>query len=155
MAFLFEVSGIRLEVREDNDMFTMMGAPDFLPSAMVDRPEKHGCSVDGAVFITKAFMRLPEYFRRIALTHEAGHVACGHLNYAPEHTNEIIVDTRIEAEADRWAANIVGESAYDLMFDALSYETLKVIGEQGGNVVAAKPVLEEQIAERKAAYKAI
>lgn len=156
MAFLFEVSGVRLEVREDNDIFTAMGIPAFLPSAMVDEPSKHGVTADGAVFVTSAFMRLPKYFRDIALTHEAGHVSLGHLSMiTDDQRGEVIVDDQIEAEADRFAADIVGESAYDFMLDAVAYESLKAIREAGGNVTAAKPILDAEIEKRKTNYKTI
>ena len=156
MAFLFEISGIRLNVQVDNDKFTMMGVPDFLPSAMVDIPSKHGITdADGACFVTEAFMKLPEYIRNIALTHECGHVAMGHLDRPESQGDELVINDRLEAEADRWAAAIHGESAFDLMMFTLSHETLKAVMAKGVDGSKVRPVFEAEIEKRISNYKSI
>ena len=158
MSFLFEVSGIRLNVEVNDDAFTRVGVPAFLPSAMVDCPAKHGVKdVDGACFVTSAFMQLPEHFRNIALTHEAGHVAMGHLELEESAGNDLVINERFEAEADKWAADIVGQVAFDSMMDALTHETLKALkgANCGADLTKVKPILDAEIEKRKINYKSI
>ena len=158
MSFLFEVSGIRLNVEINNDAFDRIGVPSFLPSAMVDCPTKHGIKdADGACFVTSAFMQLPEFYRNIALTHEAGHVAMGHLELEEAAGNDLVINEKFEAEADNWAANIVGQAAFDSMMDALTHETLKALGAAncGADLTAVKPILDAEIEKRKSNYKSI
>ena len=102
-------------------------------------------------------MQLPEYIRNIALTHEAGHVAMGHLKLEAAAGNDVVINDKLEAEADKWAADVVGESAFDLMMDAMVYESLKALRaiNCGADLVAVKPILDAEIEKRKINYNSI
>lgn len=162
MEFTFEVRGINLFVEVDNDAFTCVGIPSVLPSAMVVDPSKYNrTGFSGHVFVTEAFMRLPEIFRRIALTHEAGHVACGHL-ILPEvkmaaAESSAVTSAQLEAEADHWAAGVVGHGMYDAMLDMFGHESLRVLSAMGvvADFRSAKGAIVAETAARKTNYKSL
>lgn len=158
MPFLFEISGIRLNVEVNDDAFTAAGIPAFFPSAMVDCPKKHGAvDVDGTCFVTAAFMKMPKYTRELILTHEAGHVAMGHLTLDLTATDDCVTCEKLEAEADRWAANQRGEAAFDVALDAVGHETLKILTGLKGTIKfeQARSMLEAEVEQRKINYKSI
>lgn len=135
MAYLFEISGVRLSVQTNPEMIESFGVPCWIPTAAVDCPIKHHIEdCDGVVFTSQAFAELPEYLRTYALAHEAGHVALGHLKLEECSTDEIIENEVLEAQADAWAAKLVGEDNYDHLIDEMTNATLKAITDNGGTL---------------------
>lgn len=101
---LFEVNGVSLTVTVSDQQMKTYGIYPFQPSAVVLET--------GEVFTTTAFTKLSSVTQYALLTHEAGHIACGHLKKYAGST-ELVIDPSIEAEADAWASAIVGETAFD------------------------------------------
>lgn len=107
----FEVNNIKLSVKEDNEFIAQYGIPKGLPCAVVSLSTMEG--FDGDVRVTSGFYRLSEESQRTMLTHEAGHVACGHLQQIPEGFEGLVDNSIMEAEADAWADSILGNGAFD------------------------------------------
>lgn len=110
--FTFIIKGITLNVIPDDGILENHGVPEWAPSAVVDA--KAG-EMTGTVRVTKGFLEMDKKFQEILLTHEAGHIACGH--FAEDHpTDKIVENDRLEAEADAWAIQELGYEQYASVF---------------------------------------
>lgn len=110
--FLFEVEGIRLHVVKDDETFLAFGVNGIQhPAAAVSKTQLDG--FNGHVIVTSAFFNLTEATQTALLTHEAGHVACGHLDLVEAQTENLLINAQLEAEADAWATVRVG-NAFDV-----------------------------------------
>lgn len=107
----FEVAGFKIGVVVDNAKLASYGIQSFIPSAIVDRTTIAG--IDGIVYTTTAFTELSDNTRRALLTHEVGHIACGHLELDSCEGDGLVINERIEAEADAWAVARVGIVTFD------------------------------------------
>lgn len=107
----FEVAGFKIGVIVDNDKLAAYGIHAFIPSAVVDRTVIAG--IDGIVYTTSAFTELSDNTRRALLTHEVGHIACGHLDLDICQDDGLVINDRLEAEADAWAVARVGMVTFD------------------------------------------
>lgn len=102
----FTVNGYTATVVNDNDAAMKFGIPSFIPCAFIDETDK------GAVInTTTGFYKLTKATQEIILTHEIGHLALGHLKNT--NPDEMTINARLEAEADLWACNVVGEEVFD------------------------------------------
>ena len=119
--FLFETSGLKIQVIEDNESMKSVGVPEFIPSAAVDNCNVEG--IDAVVIVTTAFFKLTKESQRVILFHEAGHVACGHLELEEAQTSDLVINDALEAEADAWAVRQTSVAA----FDAALYECGELI----------------------------
>lgn len=109
---VFEIEGIRLNVVEDNDTFLAFGVDGVQhPAAAVSKAQLDG--FNGHVIVTSAFFKLTAATQNALLTHEAGHVACGHLDLVEAQTENLLINSQLEAEADAWATVRVG-NAFDV-----------------------------------------
>lgn len=136
---IFEVNNIKLSVMEDNEFMAKHGTPRGIPSALLSLSKTP--EYDGVVRVTKAFFRLSEESQKAVLLHEAGHIACGHLNNLPEDFDGLVVNPDFEAEADVWADNILGEGAFDKFIEECRQVVIAKLGEH------ATPDLIEKINE--------
>lgn len=109
----FSIGDITLSFKVDNAKMESYGIPGWMPSVVVDKTTEAGFA--GAVTATSAFMKLSEEARNALLTHEAGHVACGHLELT--NTDELVINAQLEAEADDWACSQIGDAAFDWAMD--------------------------------------
>lgn len=82
-----------------NDMVTALGHRAALPLAFAVVPSKG----NRFIVVTRNFLKLPEWYQRGAMAHEAGHIALGHMGGAI--SNEIVTldDIQLEMEADAYA----------------------------------------------------
>lgn len=135
--FLFETSGLKIQVIEDNEKMKSMGVPEFIPAAAVDSTDI--ASLDGIVYVTSAFFNLSKESQQVILFHEAGHVACGHLKLDEAKTSDLVINDQLEAEADAWAVNQTSVAA----FDAALYECGKLIA----IAISADETVKQAIAE--------
>lgn len=107
----FEVAGFKIGVVVDDAKLATYGIHAFIPSAVVDRTVIAG--IDGIVYTTSAFNELSDNTRRALLTHEVGHIACGHLDLDICEGEGLVINDQIEAEADAWAVARVGMVTFD------------------------------------------
>lgn len=140
--FLFETSGLKIQVIEDNESMKSVGVPDFIPSAAVDSCNIEG--IDAIVIVTEAFFKLTKESQQVILFHEAGHVACGHLELDEAKTDDLVINEELEAEADAWAVNQIGVAA----FDAALYECGKLIADAVNADETVKAGINESLEKR-------
>lgn len=140
--FLFETSGLKIKVIEDNETMKSVGVPEFIPSAAVDGSNVDG--IDAVVIVTEAFFKLSKESQQAILFHEAGHVACGHLKLDEAKTSDLVINDQLEAEADAWAVNQTSVAA----FDAALYECGRAIAAAISADEVVKQSLNESIERR-------
>ena len=121
----FTANGFTAQVITDDDAFSKYDVPGCVPAAMLDK--KPG-DLSPVIFITTGFAELSSPTRNAILTHEIGHIACGHLDQFGG-SEELIDNADIEAQADAWAACIVGGEAIDLALEETLTRTIAIIGE--------------------------
>ena len=138
----FEVAGFKIGVIVDNDKLASYGIQAFIPSAVVDRTDIAG--IDGIVYTTTAFTELSENTRRALLTHEVGHIACGHLELDICEGDGLVVNETIEAEADAWAVTHVGMA----MFDRAVVECGNILATTLNADAATKAVIKDAVDKR-------
>lgn len=144
----FNIAGVSLLIIADDGVLSGYGVPEWMPAACVDT-----CSdscFDGEVRVTPGFLTLSKEHQNALLTHEAAHVACGHLIAHPQK-GEVVVDERLEAEADAWAIARVGyETFKDACYGICSVITSKM-GNQYSHLVRGE--VEDRLAKATAFAK--
>lgn len=107
---LFTTGGYTVDVRCDEQHFEKFGIPGWIPAAVIDRPSQDGGHP--IVSVTPGFFDLSLVGQIGILTHEVGHFVSGHLDW--EYTeNELVINPIMEAQADAWACEVLGEDAFD------------------------------------------
>ena len=140
--FLFETSGLTIQVIEDNTKMGSLGVPEYIPSAAVDSTDIKG--IDAVVYVTSAFFKLTLPSQQVILFHEAGHVACGHLELDEAKTSDLVINDDLEAEADTWAVTKSSIAA----FDAALYECGEIIAVAINADEVTKRAIEESLEKR-------
>ena len=133
----FTVNGFSASVIQDNEMALKFGIPSIIPSCFIDK-----INGDVVIITTSGFNVLSDKTQQVILTHELGHLALGHLEITPA---EIMTNNDLlEAEADRWAMEIVGVDA----LDKAVYETAAVTLDQLAiNGVELTPAIRSEMRE--------
>lgn len=136
------INGITVTVQTSDSAFQKYGVPAEVPAAMVEVTADFPHPV---VYTTTGFATLSDVSQAAVLAHEAGHVACGHL----ETHNEpgVLYDVpELEAQADAWASKVVGVSE----FDRALAETVAIIKRHLGKSLtpAVEDIIDQQILGR-------
>ena len=142
----FEVAGFKIGVIVDNAKLAAYGIQAFIPSAIVDRTVIAG--IDGIVYTTTAFTELSENTRRALLTHEVGHVACGHLDLDICQDDGLVINDRLEAEADAWAVARVGMAMFDRAVVECGNALITTLKADAATVTIIKNAVDKRIANR-------
>lgn len=140
----FTVNDIKLTVKEDNEFLKQYGLPKAFPCALVCLTTKPG--FDGQVYVSSAFFNLTEESQQTLLTHEAGHVACKHLEI---ECDGLLIDDNIEAEADAWADSVLGEGAFDKFIDEQEHYLINHLKEKGKLTQEVEDAIKADCAKRK------
>lgn len=142
----FEVAGFKIGVIVDNAKLAAYGIQSFIPSAVVDRTTIAG--IDGIVYTTSAFNELSDNTRRALLTHEVGHVACGHLDLDICEGEGLVINDRLEAEADAWAVARVGMSMFDRAVVECGNALITTLNADTATKAIIKDAVDKRIANR-------
>ena len=142
----FEVAGFKIGVVVDNAKLASYGIQSFIPSAIVDRTTIAG--IDGIVYTTTAFTELSDNTRRALLTHEVGHIACGHLELDICEGDGLVVNETIEAEADAWAVTHVGMAMFDRAVVECGNALITTLKADAVTVTSIKNAVDKRIANR-------
>lgn len=120
----FTVDGYTAIVRSDDAVFAKYGVPTEVPAALLDKITGEEFPV---IFVTSGFSSLSSASQNAILTHEIGHIACGHLDKYNEEG--VLYDIpELEAEADAWAAGRVGHDTFLESLDETVSILLTVLG---------------------------
>lgn len=140
----FTVKDIILAVKEDNEFLKQYGLPKALPCALVSLTTEPG--FDGQVYVSSAFFNLSEESQKTILTHEAGHIACNHLEIA---CDGLLINEDVEAEADAWADNVLGEGTFDKFIDEQELYLINLLLEKGNLTQETEAAIRNDCAKRK------
>lgn len=143
----FTVNGYTAAIKHDDAMMQKFGVPSFLPCAMIDNTPE-----GPVIYISSGFYSLTTKTQNAIYTHEIGHLALGHLDKTD--SDVLTINETLEAEADLWACNIVGEEAFDkAIFEtvAVTLDELALAGYELTTTVRESARLERdtRIANRK------
>lgn len=127
LPFLFQINGVTVEVVTDNNVVEQYVKTSVLPCAIVDKVKSSRDDVNGIVYVPSVFHTLSKKQQTLMLSHECGHVALKHLDLVEEGV--LLINNTIEAEADKWAADIHGINNYIKMLNDLTTITLNILKE--------------------------
>ena len=138
----FSVNGITLNIEVNDDFFESIMGELKAPSAMLMSNEGDV----GLVYIPSCFLELDKETQEILLTHEAGHVALRHIERLTAENVDcsgetVVINAKIEAEADAWASKVVG---YEALVNAYRTMTKAVVAAYTG-LVADLSAVEEAV----------
>lgn len=110
----FSINGVTCEIIVSDEMMQEVGVPYGYPAAMLDYAHKGVIgNTDGLIVVPSVFAELPEEVQFCMKVHEAGHAALKHLEKCVGAENELVIDAKIEAEADAWAARTIGVERFE------------------------------------------
>lgn len=143
----FLCKGLLLLVVTNNDKMAEFGIPSWMPSAVCDR--SNNPVYQGTVYVTDGFWKLTKEAQDVLLTHEAGHVACGHLDLEICQSDELVINDQLEAEADAWAVSVVSEEKFDAAIRECGELIIRTINADEVTVGLINQSIDKRISDRK------
>jgi Zn-dependent protease with chaperone function len=143
----FLCKGLVLLVVTNNDKMGEFGIPSWMPSAVCDRSDNS--AYQGKVYVTDGFWQLPETVQSVLLTHEAGHVACGHLDLEVCQGDDLVINEVLEAQADAWAVAVVSEEKFDAALRECGELIARTINADEATIALINESIEKRISDRK------